>query len=185
MELLATGWTIFFFFAWRPVATVTTTTTTMILKNDHRKNPFRIRKNNNSWPKSRAKTEIFHGNLEQKWGEFKKMDGPPFVLSIFINQIKFVNALCDNGYLFYGIFDSKFVTKCGLKRMKIIFRNMQRCDGLTNGVCNEIISIRFDINGHVKNSFFYVAPKLKYGLILSKPWMKKTVFNIILNPNVY
>ena len=50
---------------------------------------------------------------------------------------------------------------------------MQGYDGSTNGVCNEIISIRFDINGHVENSFFYVAFKLKYDLILVKPWMKK------------
>ena len=50
---------------------------------------------------------------------------------------------------------------------------MQGYDGLTNGVCNEIILIRFDINGHVENSFFYVALKLKYDLILGKPWMKR------------
>ena len=53
--------------------------------------------------------------------------------------------------------------------MKITFRDMQGYDGLTNGVCNEIISIRFDINGHVENSFCYVALKLKYDLILGKP----------------
>ena len=29
---------------------------------------------------------------------------------------------------------------------KITLRNMQKYDGLTNGVCNEIISIRFNIN---------------------------------------
>ena len=57
--------------------------------------------------------------------------------------------------------------------MKIIFRNMQGYDDLTNGVCNEIISIRFDINDHVENSFCYVGLKLKYDLILGKPWMKK------------
>ena len=50
---------------------------------------------------------------------------------------------------------------------------MQGYDGLMNGVCNEVILIRFDINGHVENSFCYVAPKLKYDLILGKPWMKK------------
>ena len=60
-----------------------------------------------------------------------------------------------------------------LKGMKIIFRNMQKYNGLTNGVCNEIISIRFDINDYVENSFCYVAFKLKYDLILGKPWMKK------------
>ena len=69
--------------------------------------------------------------------------------------------------------------------MKIIFRNIQGYDDSTNAVCNEVISIRFDINGHVENSFCYVAFKLKYDLILGKPWMKKTVFSIILNPNVY
>ena len=62
---------------------------------------------------------------------------------------------------------------------------MQMYNGSTNGVCNEIISIRFDINGHVENSFYYVAPKLKYDLIFGKPLIKKTVFNTILNPNVY
>ena len=40
------------------------------------------------------------------------MDGPLFILSILINQIKFANILCDTGCLFYGIVDSKFVTKC-------------------------------------------------------------------------
>ena len=131
-------------------------------------------------------SKLFHGSLEQKWGEIlKKMDGPPFVLLVLINQIKFVNILCDIGCLFYGIVDPKFVTKCGLERMKIIFRNMQRQDGSTNGVWNEIISIRFDINEHVENSFCYVVFKLKYDLNLGKPWMKKTVFNTILNPNVY
>ena len=50
---------------------------------------------------------------------------------------------------------------------------MQKYDGSTGGVCNEIISIRFDINGHVKNSFCYVAFRLKYDLILGKPWMEK------------
>ena len=57
--------------------------------------------------------------------------------------------------------------------MKIIFQNMQKYNGLTNGVCNEIISIRFDINGQVENSFCYFAFKLKYNLNLRKPWMKK------------
>ena len=97
------------------------------------------------------------------------MDGPPFILSVLMNQIKFVNVFCDTGCLFYGIVDSKFVMKCGLEHMKMIFRNMQGYDGMTNGVCNEVISIRFDINGHVENSFCYVALKLKYDLILGKP----------------
>ena len=97
------------------------------------------------------------------------MDGPFSVLSVLIYHFKFANAFCDTGCLFYGIVDSK----CGLKRMKITFRDMQRYDGLTNGVCNEVVSIRFDINGHVENSFCYVAFKLKYDLILGKPWMKK------------
>ena len=101
------------------------------------------------------------------------MDGPPFILSVLINKIEFVNVLYDIGCLFYKIVDSKFVTKCRLKRMNIIFRNMQRYDGSTNGVCNEIISIRFDINGHIENSFCYVIFKLKYDLILGKLWMKK------------
>ena len=57
--------------------------------------------------------------------------------------------------------------------MKITFRNMQKYDGSTNGICNEIISIRFDIIGHVENSFCYVALKLGYKLILGKPWIKK------------
>ena len=101
------------------------------------------------------------------------MDETFFILSILINQIKFVNVLCDTGCLFYGIVDWKFVTKCGLKRMKIIFRNMQGYDGLTNGVCNERISIRFDINGYIEHSFCYVAFKLKCDLILGKLWIKK------------
>ena len=90
-----------------------------------------------------------------------------------MNEIKFANVLCDTGCLFYGIVDSKFVTKCGFERMKIIFRNMQGYNGITNGVCNEVVLIRFDINGHVENSFCYVALKLKYDLILGKFWMKK------------
>ena len=53
--------------------------------------------------------------------------------------------------------------------MKIIFRNMQKYDGLTNDVCNKIISIRFDINKDIENSFCYVAFKLKYDLFLRKP----------------
>ena len=51
------------------------------------------------------------------------------------------------GCLFYKIIEPKFITKCGLKRIKINFRDMQNYDGSTKGVCNEIISIRFDING--------------------------------------
>ena len=50
---------------------------------------------------------------------------------------------------------------------------MQGYDELTNGVCNEVVSIRFDNNGNVENSFCYVAFKLGYDLILRKPWMKK------------
>ena len=50
---------------------------------------------------------------------------------------------------------------------------MRGYDGLTNSVCNEMVSIRFDINGHVENSFCYIILKLKYDLILGKPWMKK------------
>ena len=101
------------------------------------------------------------------------MDGPLFILSVLVNQIKFAKTLCDTGCLSYGIVDSKFITKCGLERMKITPRDMQGYDGITNGVCNEVVSIRFNINGHVENSFCYVAPKLKYDLILGKPWMKK------------
>ena len=36
-----------------------------------------------------------------------------------------------------------------------------------------MVSIRFDINGHFENSFCYMIFKLKYDLILGKPWMKK------------
>ena len=110
------------------------------------------------------------------------MDLPPLLLSVLINQTKFIIVLCDIGCLFY---DSKYVTKSGLKRLKIIFRNMQKYDGLTNGVCNKIILIRFDINGYVENWFCYINFKFKYELILGKPWIKKTVFSTILNPNVY
>ena len=46
---------------------------------------------------------------------------------------------------------------------------MQGYDNLTDGVCNEIISIRFDINGYIENSFGYVVSKLKYELIIGKP----------------
>ena len=142
---------------------------------DHRRGSFRVGKKVAPDQHRGQELELSHESLEQKWGEFQnKIDGPLFVLSVLMNQIKFVNALCDLGCLFYGIVDSKFATKCGLKRMKITFRNMQGYDGLTNGVCNEIILIRFDINGHVENSFCYVALKLRYDLILGKPWMKKT-----------
>ena len=69
--------------------------------------------------------KLFHTNLEQKCGEFqKKKDGRPSILSTFINQIQFFNVLCDISYLFYGNVDSKFITKCGLQRMKITFRNI-------------------------------------------------------------
>ena len=141
-------------------------------ESDHRKSRLgkRVTLDQNRW----QELKLSHESLEQKWVEFqKKMDGPPFVLSVLVNQIKFTNALCDTGCLFYGIVDSKFVTKCELKRMKITLRDMQGYDGLTNGVCNEVVSIRFDINGHVENSFCYVTPKLGYNLILRKPWMEK------------
>ena len=62
---------------------------------------------------------------------------------------------------------------------------MQKYDGLKNGVCNEMLLIRCDINGHVENSFCYIIFKLKYDLILGKPWMKKKVFSTTLNPNDY
>ena len=102
-----------------------------------------------------------------------KMDGPLFIFSVSINQIKFINIFCDSGCLFYGIVDSEFITKCGLERMKITFRNIQGYDGITNGVCNEVVSIRFVINGHVENSFCYVNIKIKFDLNLGKLWMKK------------
>ena len=69
--------------------------------------------------------------------------------------------------------------------MKITSRDMQKNDSLKNGVCNEMVLIRFDINRYIENSICYVAFKLGYDLILWKPWMKKMVFNTILNPNVY
>ena len=47
------------------------------------------------------------------------------------------------------------------------------CGRAAYGVFNEVVSIRFDINGHVENSFCYVAPKSGYDLILGKPWMRK------------
>ena len=102
--------------------------------------------------------------------------------------MKFIGVLRDIGCLFYEIIDTKFGTKCGFKRMKIIFRNMQRYDELTNGVCNEMVLIRFDINGHVnindhvENSFCYIIFKLKYGLILGKPWMKKNGVQYLHEP---
>ena len=97
------------------------------------------------------------------------MDGPPFVISILINHIKFINVLCDIGCLFYGVINSKFITECGLKRMIMNLRNMQKYNCSTNGVCNEIISIWLDINGHVENSFSYIATKLNQDWILGKP----------------
>ena len=131
---------MYFFFARRPVATVTTTTTTTISKATIEKIHSKSEKKDPDQNRGQ-KLKLFHGDLKQKWGEFqKKMDWPFFVLSVLMNQIKFVNALCDIGCLFYGIIDSKFVTKCGLKRMKIIFRNMQKYDGSTNGVCKKKIN---------------------------------------------
>ena len=59
--------------------------------------------------------------------------------------------------------------------MKITFRDIQGYDGLTKGVCNEMVLIRFDINRHVKNSFCYLIPKLKYYLILGIPDFGKTM----------
>ena len=143
-------------------------------KNDYRKGLFKIGKRIIFDQNRGQKLKLFHGNLEQKWGEYQnKMDGLPFLLSILINETLFVNALYDIGCLFNGIVDSKFVTKFGLKFMKIIFRNMQRHNDSTNGVCNEIILVRFDINKHVEISFYYVVFKLNYNMILKKPWMKK------------
>ena len=118
-----------FLFARRPVVMVTVTTATVIpptttttipkttIEKIHSESEKKIPNQNRG-----QKLNFFHGNLKQRWVEFqKKMDVPPFVLSVLINRIKFVNALCDIGCLFHGFIESKFVTKCGLKRMEIIF----------------------------------------------------------------
>ena len=158
-----------FLSARRPVVTTTTTTTTTIPKTTIEEIHSESEKKNPD-QKHSQELKLFHGNSEQKWGKFQgKMDGPPFLLSILINQIKFFNVLWDTGCLFYGIVDFESVTKYLLKRMKITPRNMQCYDGSTNGVCDGIILIWFDINGHVDNSFCYVVFKIKYNLILGKP----------------
>ena len=101
------------------------------------------------------------------------MDGPPFVLSILVSKIKFIKVLWDAGYIFYVVIDWKFDTQFVLKRMKIIFRKVQKSNCSKNGVCNEIILIRFNINKYIKSSFCSVAFKLKYEFFWGKPYMKK------------
>ena len=105
---------MYFFFAERRLVVTVTMTTTTIPKQPS-KNSFGSGKKIDFLQYREQELYFFHGNLEQK-----RMDGPPFVISILINQNKFVNVFCDTGCLFYGIVDSKFITKCGLKGMKRI-----------------------------------------------------------------
>ena len=69
VELLATGWINVFFFARRPVATVTTTTTIpkTIIEKIHSELEKKILNQYRG-----QKLKLFHENLVQKWGEFPK-----------------------------------------------------------------------------------------------------------------
>ena len=47
----------------------------------------------------------------------------------------------------------RLAANCGLERMKIAPRDIQGNDGIMNGVCAEVVSIRFEINEHVEIRF--------------------------------
>ena len=116
-----------------PPTTTTTIPKTTIEKIDsEKKNPYQ-----NRGQKLFFFTEIWSKN---RGNFYKKMHGPPFLISILINQIKLVNVLYDTSCLFFGIQNWKFITKYGLKLMKTIFRNIKLYDGLTNGVCYEMFN---------------------------------------------
>ena len=101
------------------------------------------------------------------------MDGPPFLAPVLINQSCYTTALPDSGCLSYGLIDSKFASKCGLERIPIPPRAMEGFDEMREEVCEEVVSVQLDVNGHTESAFFYVAPKLaNYDIILGRPWMK-------------
>lgn len=110
----------------------------------------------------------------EEWKEFeKKMDQPPFLVPVLIDQLYYAKTLLDSGCLSYGLIDSKFASKCDLERLKISPRKMDGFEDLTEGVCDEVAVVRLDINGHTERAFFYVAPRLAaYDVILGDPWMK-------------
>lgn len=100
------------------------------------------------------------------------MDGKPFIVNTFINDIIFASTLIDTGCLSYGLCDSHFAQKNNLVRLKINPREVVGFDGKVASSVNEVAIVDIDLDGHRQSKvFLYIAPLGQYDMILGMPWI--------------
>lgn len=68
--------------------------------------------------------------MRNEWNRFEEsMNGKPFAVNAYVNDITFANTLIDTGCLSYGLCDSRFAQKNNLARLKMNPREVVEFDG--------------------------------------------------------
>ncbi|KAI0991256.1 hypothetical protein K3495_g16931, partial [Podosphaera aphanis] len=100
------------------------------------------------------------------------MDGQPFVITAFINDISFANTLIDTGCLSYGLCGSDFAQKNNFARLQIKPREVMGFDGKIASCVDKVAVVDIDLDGHRQSKvFLYIAPIGHYDMILGMPWI--------------
>ena len=101
------------------------------------------------------------------------MDGPPFLVSVLVNQKCYIDTLLDGGCFLNGLISFTFVSRCKLERLKISVRFMIGFDQISDKICDEVVAVRLDIGNYTEQACFYVVPQLaNHDMILGQPWME-------------
>ncbi|KAI0994838.1 hypothetical protein K3495_g13345 [Podosphaera aphanis] len=100
------------------------------------------------------------------------MDGQPFAVKVFINDIIFANTLIDSDCLSYGLCDSRFAQRKNFARLKIKPREVIGFDGKFASSVDEVAVVDIDLDGHRQSRvFLYISPIGHYDMILGMPWI--------------
>lgn len=103
----------------------------------------------------------------------RKMETPPFLVSMLVNQTCYAKTNVDSGCLAYSVIHSCFVQRNNLQRIRIDPRPLSGYDGGTGCVVEEIAIFQADLNGHVQERVYaYIVPKLGgCDVIMGLPWI--------------
>lgn len=100
------------------------------------------------------------------------MNGPPFLVPIFLNGTTPVIALVDSGCDCFCVVRESVARKARLGTVKIQPRGLKEATGVRPGArITELATFGYDIDGWMARAAAYVVPHLDHELILGRPWM--------------
>lgn len=110
------------------------------------------------------------------------MDGPPFLIPVFLNSSGFVTAQVDSGCETYGAISERLCQKFGIEQIKLAkSRALNTITGIQRDrKITHIVNLTIDIDGWESQATCYVIPGQGQDLLLGLPWMRHR--EIILDP---